>query len=86
MRSPVTVLLAALLIFSSAVPSSAQYFGRNKVQYERFDFKVLATEHFDIYYYPEEEAAVRIAARMAERWHARLDESAAARAAAAGSR
>ena len=43
----------------SAVPSSAQYFGRNKVQYERFDFKVLATEHFDIYYYPEEEAAVR---------------------------
>jgi Tol biopolymer transport system component len=55
-----------------AVPSSAQYFGRNKVQYERFDFKVLATDHFDIYYYPEEEAAVRLAARMAERWHARL--------------
>ncbi len=51
---------------------SAQYFGRNKVQYERFDFKVLATEHFDIYYYPEEEAAVQLAARMAERWHARL--------------
>ena len=72
MCSRITALLASLLIMGSAVPSFAQYFGRNKVQYERFDFKVLATEHFDIYYYPEEEAAVRLAARMAERWHARL--------------
>src|SRR5918996_6539796 len=48
------------------------YFGQNKVQYRKFDFKVLQTEHFDIYYYPEEEAAVRLAARMAERWYARL--------------
>ncbi len=72
MFSRLAVVLASLLIVGSAVPSSAQYFGRNKVQYERFDFKVLATEHFDIYYYEEEEAAVRMAARMAERWHARL--------------
>ena len=73
MRSRVIAVLALLLlIFGNAVPSSAQYFGRNKVQYERFDFKVLTTEHFDIYYYPEEEAAVRLAARMAERWHSRL--------------
>lgn len=66
------VVLASVLIFGNALPSSAQYFGRNKVQHERFDFKVLTTDHFDIYYYPEEEAAVRIAARMAERWHSRL--------------
>ncbi len=72
MRSRSIVVLAALLIFGNPFPSSAQYFGRNKVQYERFDFKVLATEHFDIYYYPEEEAAIQIAARLAERWHARL--------------
>ncbi len=72
MPAALTALLAALLIVGSAVPSFAQYFGRNKVQYERFEFKVLATEHFDIYYYPEEEASVRLAARMAERWHARL--------------
>jgi hypothetical protein len=31
---------------------SAQYFGRNKVQYTNFDFKVIQTEHFDVYYYP----------------------------------
>jgi hypothetical protein len=66
------VVLAALLILGNAFPCSAQYFGRNKVQYETFDFKVLTTEHFDIYYYPEEEAAVRLAARMAERWRTRL--------------
>jgi hypothetical protein len=42
--------VAALAAFAS--PVEAQYFGRNKVQYESFDFKVLKTEHFDIYYYP----------------------------------
>jgi hypothetical protein len=56
-----------------AVPvANAQYFGRNKVQYEKFDFRTMHTDHFDIYYYPEEEAATQLAARMAERWYARL--------------
>ena len=64
-----TLMVVFCLLASSA---SAQYFGRNKVQYEQFDFKVLATEHFDIYFYPEEEVAVRLAAQMAERWYARL--------------
>ena len=50
---------------------SAQ-FGRNKVQYGKFDFQVLKTEHFDIYYYPEEQNAARLVGRMAERWNARL--------------
>lgn len=72
MKARVTVVLAVLLIFGNALPSVAQYFGRNKVQYEQFDFKVLTTEHFDIYYYEQEESAVRLAARLAERWHARL--------------
>lgn len=55
-----------------AAPAEAQYFGRNKVQYESFDFEVMKTDHFDIYYYPEEKPAVEIAALMAERWYARL--------------
>ncbi len=57
--------------FLSPLPAQAQ-FGKNKVQYQSFDFRVLETEHFDIYYYPEEEAAVHDAARMAERAYARL--------------
>jgi Tol biopolymer transport system component len=64
--------LAAGATALSAVPAAAQYFGRNKVQYETFDFRVLRTTHFDVYYYPEEEQAIQDAARMAERWYARL--------------
>ncbi len=66
------VLIAAF--FATASAADAQYFGRNKVQYEQFDFKVKSTEHFDIYFYPEEAAAVELAARMAERWYARLSQ------------
>jgi Tol biopolymer transport system component len=68
-RQILAVLIAMTFCATSA---NAQYFGRNKVQYEDFDFKVKSTEHFDIYFYPEEEAAVALAARMAERWYARL--------------
>jgi surface antigen Omp85-like protein/WD40 repeat protein len=64
------VALAALLIVAS--PAGAQYFGRNKVQYDRFEFRVLETPHFDIHYYAGERDAVLQAARMAERWYDRL--------------
>ena len=67
-----TVFLAffvALLL--AAPPASAQYFGRNKVQYDDFDFRAFETEHFEFYFYPEEEVAVKDAARMAERWYRR---------------
>jgi hypothetical protein len=55
-----------------ASPVQAQYFGRNKVQYQKFDWQVLKTEHFDIYFYPREREAAAQAARMAERWLTRL--------------
>jgi hypothetical protein len=48
------------------------YFGQNQVQYEKFDWQVLETEHFLIYYYPEIRVATIDAARMAERAYARL--------------
>lgn len=64
--------ITAILALPAAVSAQGDYFGQNKVQYRQFDFKVLKTEHFDIYYYPEEEEAVRIAARMAERWYGRI--------------
>ena len=67
-----SVCILLVLALCGASTAQAQYFGQNKVQYEKFDFRVKATEHFDIYYYPEEEAAVDLAARMAERWYARL--------------
>jgi hypothetical protein len=42
------------------------YFGRNKIQYEQFDWQVLTTPHFQIYYYPEEEILARATAYWAE--------------------
>ena len=63
------VLVPALLVVS---PARAQYFGRNKVQYRAFDFQIIKTEHFDVYYYPQERAAATDAARMVERSYARL--------------
>ena len=72
LRTGAFLLAAALALPLLASPAAAQYFGRNKVQYDDFDFRVLKTEHFDIYYYDQEEQAVRDAARMAERWYARL--------------
>ncbi len=64
-------LVAAACALAGA-PAEAQYFGGNKVQYRTFDFEVLRTEHFDVYFYPEERQATELAARMAERWRARL--------------
>jgi hypothetical protein len=64
--------LACCAIFGLGEPARAQYFGTNKVQYRTFDFEILKTEHFDIYFYESEKAGVDIAARFAERWHARL--------------
>ncbi len=46
-------LMAFLFILLPCEQASAQYgygFGRNKVQYEDFDWLVLKTEHFDVYY------------------------------------
>jgi Tol biopolymer transport system component len=65
---------APALLLLSLLPGllSAQYFGRNKVQYSSFDFKVIQTEHFDVYYYEQERVAAMDAARMAERGYARL--------------
>ena len=60
------------MLFLGASTLSAQYFGRNKVEYFDFDFRILATEHFDVYYYPREERAARIAAQLAERWYSRF--------------
>ena len=69
--SPLVAMLW-LAVILMPVGAEAQYFGRNKVQYKSLEFQVLKTEHFDIYFYPEEQDAAGQAARMAERWYARL--------------
>jgi WD40 repeat protein len=66
-------LAAGTVAVAAPLPVAAQsYFGKNQVQYDRFDWKVIETEHFLVHYYPSEERAARDAARMAERAYGRL--------------
>ncbi|MFL6279820.1 MAG: basic secretory protein-like protein, partial [Vicinamibacterales bacterium] len=64
--------LTVAMFGSIGSEASAQYFGRNKVQYDRADVRVLATEHFDLYYPHDDLSAALVAGRLAERWYARL--------------
>ena len=64
--------IAAAILCSCPAGAGAQYFGRNKVQYDQADVRVLATEHFDLYYPREDLSAALVAGRLAERWHTRL--------------
>lgn len=56
-----------ILFFLTDVAFAQLYFfGRNKVQYNEFNWKVLKTEHFDIYYYDDFEELAEIGAFYAE--------------------
>ena len=53
-------------IFTTDIYSQFYFFGRNKVQYEKFEWQILKTEHFDIYYNSEFEEMAEIGAQFAE--------------------
>ena len=59
-------LILFLLLGSQAANAQFFFFGRNKVQYEDFDWKILKTEHFDIYYYGQMQKLAEIGAYYAE--------------------
>ena len=74
LRSTAPLALIGALLCGAAQTATAQYFGRNKVQYEKFDFRILRTQHFDQYFYPAESLLVHDAGRMSERWYVRLSD------------
>jgi hypothetical protein len=65
-------LVTLLLVCGVAQAAGQNYFGQNKVQYRNFDWQVIRTDHFEVYYYVRERQAAMDAARMAERGYARL--------------
>lgn len=60
---PVTMLLLALAL---PLTSLAQGFGKNKVQYEDFNWRYIQSEHFDIYFTPGSERVAEFTAETAE--------------------
>lgn len=55
--SAVLALLAAALLAPDVHAQFNQFgrFGKNKIIYKTFDWKIYRAPHFDVYYYPEEE-------------------------------
>jgi len=50
------VLAVGLLVGLAAAPAQAQfipYYGKNKVNYDNFAWRVYKSPHFEVYYYPE---------------------------------
>jgi Tol biopolymer transport system component len=68
MRAP-HIILALLLAASSITAVQAQYFGRNKPNYEQFDFKVYKTPHFEIYHYLNNQEKLAELAGWSEHWY-----------------
>jgi hypothetical protein len=62
----VMLTVVSMVSLAASVASYAQGFGKNKVQYKNFDWKVVRTENFDIYFYQGEEDLVKFAAQTIE--------------------
>src|SRR5213596_2354584 len=59
-------LACVTVLCSTSLFAQYGYFGQNKIQYRRFDWRVLRGEHVDLYYYPEEEELGRVALAYSE--------------------
>src|SRR5881409_3809404 len=64
-------LALAVVAVAGAGPVSAQtplvpYFGKNNIHYDRFDWHIYTTDHFEIYYYPDIESHLERLAGYAE--------------------
>ncbi len=59
-------LLAACAVFLLAALPAAGQFGKNKIQYREFDWKIYHSQHFDVYYYQSEAELLEKLASFAE--------------------
>jgi len=66
------LLFAALACWCAPAPAYA--FGKNKIVYEKFNWKYYKAPHFDVYYYPEEEPLLPNIVSYAESQYARLSQ------------
>jgi hypothetical protein len=75
MRTPCRRVLGALGVFVFVGLSAGElfaqtqfipYYGKNRIKYDRFDWHIYATDHFEIYYYPELEQHLERVAGYAE--------------------
>jgi hypothetical protein len=65
-RRRIAAIAGSIALLASAAHAQVGGFGQNKIQYRRFDWHVLAGEHVDVFFYPEEERIARTALVYAE--------------------
>lgn len=68
MRLTILALLAALATAPAAEAQTSfiPYYGKNAIRYDRFDWHIYETDHFELYYYPEVEQHLERIAGYAE--------------------
>jgi len=65
-------LLCLVIVLWSNLPAQFYFFGRNKVQYDEFEWEVMHTKHFDIYYYEGMNEIAEIGGTYAEEAYYKL--------------
>jgi len=68
-------LLLLTLLLSSALSAQEGNFGKNKVQYKKFDWSFIQTDHFDIYFYQGGQPLAYFTAVAAESAYASISKS-----------
>lgn len=63
------LLLAVVLMMYIPGELSAQYFGRTKPGYKKFDYSVLQTPHFEIYHYLKNDSLLNTLVNWSENWY-----------------
>src|SRR5215467_14893556 len=67
---PVVAVLAAVVAGWSAQLSAqtpfVPYYGQNKIHYDKFEWHIYTTDHFEIFFYPELEKHIERVAGYAE--------------------
>ncbi len=67
MKPTFKLIALFLLVFASGMSTAYGQFGKNKMQYQDFDWQYLKTDHFDVYFHQGGEYLARYAGVVAER-------------------
>ncbi len=72
MKRAACLLGLCAALYGSAAAQTVP-FGKNKIQYQDFDWRIISSAHVEVYYYPQEEAVARRALAYAEEDYAFLE-------------
>ncbi|MGA7617638.1 MAG: BamA/TamA family outer membrane protein [Thermoanaerobaculia bacterium] len=64
MKRSIALILISLAML--ALPGSLFAFGKNKIVYDEFDWRIYHSTHFDVYYYDEEKPSLQKVVNLAE--------------------